>query len=295
MDKTCMVPLFLFLKNLSQERMKSQMKQEKILWSSISILIGAVIVILALVRGSWQSGLLIIVFTLWGLWIITVLLLPYMHQAKCRQRQKQQIKRRQQERISPTVPLQTPLISREPIESLLLHHVNHRISSYLQSAYPDVTWEWCEKKPEQLVIHGGVGRIRVFGAADFDHADITLDENANIHCDMIKIVPLHTENEKENIGGNIPPNKQPVDPQIWYEIQGRNVLETLITDLNSRGHSSLTLHENGDICVVENTDEIPKEHLSSFPEKVYWPRLVQILESSGLAAEVTTQGIHVSW
>ena len=99
---------------------------------------------------------------------------------------------------------------------------------------------------------------------------------------------------KEEHRGNIP-HKQPVDPQIWYEIQGRHVLETLITDLNSRGHSSLTLHENGDICVVENTDEIPKEHLSSFPEKVYWPRLVQVLESNGLAAEVTTQGIRVSW
>ncbi len=271
------------------------MKQEKILWSSISILIGAVIAILALVRGAWQSGLLITVFTLWGLWIIAVLLLPYIHEAKCRQRRKQQIKKRQQEGIIPVTPLQAPLITGEPIESLLLHHVNHRISSYLQSAYPDAKWEWCEKKPEQLALHGGVGRIRVFGVADFDHADITLDQNANIHCDMIKIVPLPGENEKENIGGNIPPNKQPVDPQIWYEVQGRNVLESLITDLNSRGHSSLTLHENGDICVVENADEIPKKHLSNFPEKVYWSRLVQVLESNGLAAEVTTQGIHVSW
>ena len=72
-------------------------------------------------------------------------------------------------------------------------------------------------------------------------------------------------------------------------------LESLITDLNSRGHSSLTLHENGDIYVVENADEIPKKHLSDFPEKVYWSRLVQVLESKGLATEVTTQGIHVSW
>ena len=118
------------------------MKQEKFLWSSISILIGAVIAILALVRGAWQSGLLITVFTLWGLWIIAVLLLPYMHEAKCRQRRKQQLKNRQQEGIIPVTPLQAPLITGEPIESLLLHHVNHRISSYLQSAYPDVKWEW---------------------------------------------------------------------------------------------------------------------------------------------------------
>lgn len=37
------------------------------------------------------------------------------------------------------------------------------------------------------------------------------------------------------------------------------------------------------------------EHLNNFPQKVYWPRLAEVLESNGLAAEVTAQGIQVSW
>lgn len=269
------------------------MKHDKSLWSSISILIGAVIAILALTRGTWQIVLLITAFSLWGLWVIAILLLPYMHDARRRQQRKQQMKKRQADGISPTFMAQSPLPGNEPVEQLLLHHVNHRISSYLRAAYPDARWEWCEKKPEQLALRGGVGRIRVFGIADFDHADVTLDQNANIHCDMIKIVPLADVNGES--GENTPPNKQPVDPQIWYEVQGRNVLETLVADLHSRGHSSLTLHENGDVCILEDTDEVAKEHLSNFPAKVYWPRLVQVLESNGLAAEVTAQGIQVSW
>lgn len=40
------------------------MKSDKALWGSISILVGAVIAILALIRGTWQSWLLIGVFTL---------------------------------------------------------------------------------------------------------------------------------------------------------------------------------------------------------------------------------------
>lgn len=269
------------------------MKHDKSLWRSISILIGAVIAILALAKGTWQIALLITAFSLWGLWVIAILLLPYMHDARRRQQRKQQMKKRQSEGISPTFVAQAPLSGNEPVEQLLLHHVNHRISSYLRAAYPDARWEWCEKKPEQLALRGGVGRIRVFGVADFDHADVTLDQNANIHCDMIKIVPLADVNGES--GENTPPNKQPVDPQIWYEVQGRNVLETLVADLHSRGHSSLTLHENGDVCIMEDTDEVAKEHLSNFPAKVYWPRLVQVLESNGLAAEVTAQGIQVSW
>ena len=60
-----------------------------LLSGSITILIGAVIAIMALVRGPWQVWLLLGVFTLWGLWVVLILLLPYMQQAQ-RRRQRQQ-------------------------------------------------------------------------------------------------------------------------------------------------------------------------------------------------------------
>ena len=53
-----------------------------LLSGSITILIGAVIAIMALVRGPWQVWLLLGVFTLWGLWVVLILLLPYMQQAR---------------------------------------------------------------------------------------------------------------------------------------------------------------------------------------------------------------------
>ena len=180
-------------------------------------------------------------------------------------------------------------------DDLLVRHTNHRILAYLRSAYPQATFEWCEKQPEQLIRNGGTGRIRVFGIDEFDHADVTLDQNANIKCDMVKIVPLSKVGGETNEDDATPPNRQPVDPRIWYETQGRSVLEALISDLNSRGHSKLTLRENGDICIEQGEDAVSQEHLNNFPQKVYWPRLAEVLESNGLAAEVTAQGIQVSW
>ncbi len=43
-----------------------------LLSGSITILIGAVIAIMALVRGPWQVWLLLGVFTLWGLWVVLI-------------------------------------------------------------------------------------------------------------------------------------------------------------------------------------------------------------------------------
>ena len=99
-------------------------------------------------------------------------------------------------------------------ESLLLRHVNHRISAYLRSAYPGITWEWEEKRPEKLALSGGTGRIRVFGVSDFDHADITLDRQANITCSMLKIVPLADNGNSAPPEGQTSADRQPIDPQV---------------------------------------------------------------------------------
>lgn len=267
------------------------MKHRNAHLGSISILIGAVTAILALVRGPWQARLLLGTFVLWGTWLLAFWLLPHMRNAVRRPKTR----KRPYKTSGPSLPLQPLAADSAPTETLLLCHVNHRISAYLKSAYPGITWEWMEKRPEKLALSGGTGRIRVFGVPDFDHADITLDQQANIACSMVRIVPLAEAGSGTAPEGQAPPGRQPVDPQVWYEIQGRAVLETLVADLNSRGHNCLTLHENGDACVEEGQTETPKERLAGFPEKVYWPRLVQVLEGNGLAAEITPGGIRVSW
>lgn len=261
------------------------MRSYKSLGSGTSLLIGCVVFICALVRGSLQIPLLISAFTLWGLWISICFLLPFMRQAARQKKRRQQFKK---------LRIQNTANHKEPVEQLLLYHVNHRISAYLQSVYPDVKWEWIEKNPGQMIIKGGVGRIRVYNIADFDHADVTISKDGSIACDMVKIVPLSRMNETGSEEKR-PPNQQPADPQIWYEVQGRKVLEALISDLNSRGHNHLMFHENGDICIEQGQDDVPQEHFPNFPAKVYWTRLVQVFERNGLTAEITPKGIQVSW
>ncbi len=259
---------------------------------SISILIGVVIAILALVRGPWQTGLLLTVFSFWGLWVILALLAPYMNQVK-RQREKQlrklQINSMQREMARQEQKLHKPPAGPEAGQ-LILRHVNHRISAYLHVLYPKATWEWCEKAPAELVLAGGVGRIRLYGVPEYDHGDVHIDTHANIRCDLVKIVPLSHGTEEE-----APEKREPVDPQIWFELQGRKVLEEAAADLDSRGHNSLKLRENGDITVRQEEKENVISNLPGFPEKVYWERLVQVLEGNGLSARTEADGILISW
>ena len=174
----------------------------------------------------------------------------------------------------------------------LLCHVNYRITAMLRAAYPNARWEWLADKPSRFAVEGGTARIRVYGIPDFDYADVKLDQKANLDCSLVKLSPLVT-----GASDTQPPNRQPVNPRVWFETRGRAVLEALVTDLNSRGHSSLTVQENGEVFVQakENEAEPAKEIFLDFPEKVYWPQLVKVLEEEGYAADARDANILVSW
>jgi hypothetical protein len=265
------------------------MKKTNPLWGSISILIGVVIAILALVRNNWEVPLLLGVFALWGAWLIITQLLPAWRMNRAYRRKERQLRKQQTREVS--FP---PDGFGEDTATVLLHHVNHRISAYLKSVYPKVRWEWTMSDPASFVAQGGTGRIRVYGVPDFDYVDVTLDQKANLSCALVKVVPV----EADGADGAAPsPNQQILNPQVWYELRGQKTLEALITDLNSRGHSSLTLKEDGAVCIQQEDGgtDIVQDSLLDFPEKVYWPQLVKVLEQEGLAATAQDDGILVSW
>ena len=97
-----------------------------LLSGSITILIGAVIAIMALVRRPWQIWLLLGVFTIWGLWVVLILLLPYMQQAQ-RRRQRQQRTRQLHAEGIQTRSFEIPDLGGTNSDDLLVRHTNHRI------------------------------------------------------------------------------------------------------------------------------------------------------------------------
>ena len=270
------------------------MNHKKSLWSGVSLLIVAVLVIMAFVRGNVQVWLLAAAFAVWAIWAVLAFVLPHLHEKRLEKRRAERRKKRE-EAVTRASALHVPDIP-DASGLVLQRHVNYRISNYLKSAYPDVTWEWCEEEPEKIIAQGGVGRIRLFGVPDFNYADVLFDQQANINCSMLKIVPLsELHPAAPTAPDEVPQPHQPVDPQVWYEVQGRKILEELVTDLNSRGHSSLTIKDNGDICIRQGDDEKPQTAFENLPEKVYWPRLIKVFEREGLAANVMDDSIVLSW
>ena len=247
------------------------MKKESPLWSSISLLIGIVIAILALVRGRMHLPLLLAVFALWLLWWLLTQALPLWRNNHAYRAKEARLREKT-----------AAANGGGQLADALLCHVNYRITAMLHAAYPNARWEWLADKPSRFAVEGGTARIRVSGIPDFDYADVKLAQKANLDCSLVKLAPLVA-----GASDTQPPNRQPVNPRVWFETRGRAVLEALVTDLNSRGHSSLTVQENGEVFVQakENEAEPAKETFLDCPEKVYWPQLVKVWEEEGYAAD----------
>lgn len=284
---------FFIFRPKKQRKVESQVKQNNPMWASTSILVAAVLAITAFVRDSWQVPLLVGVFAIWGLWVFMALGLPALRIRRNRWGWKQQEMKAEKARKSAEAERSAAENDPEAAQALL-RHVNRRISDQLKSLYPEARWEWRTKKPTLLAIHGGIGRIRVYGVPEYEYADVELEQNGTLSCSLVKrLVPASSEQEAQPQA----PNQQDADPQEWYERQGRETLETLIADLDSRGHHCLFLKEDGSICVrpMEGDEETIQDTLKDFPEKRLWDKLVKVLENAGLAAATREDCITVAW
>ena len=174
--------------------------------------------------------------------------------------------------------------------------MNQRITAALRTAGSNITWEWATKDPLAIVKEGGRCLIRVHGLDGFESAEVALDKQAHLRCELINTVPLRPNptadaTEKPRIPAKTPPLP---DPRIWYETEGRATLEGIVADLSSRGHHSMTVQEDGHIKLSDgSTSALPELH--GFPPVGCWEKLKQVFAGDGLAAEEISGKLVLSW
>ena len=255
--------------------------------SSVSLLIVAVLAITSFARGILQIILFGVAFLSWGIYSFIVFMMPII------QRQKY---RRELKTISENAKDSVVVAQDNPkLKYLLLCHVNHRITGYIKSTYPNATWAWRTNNPADIMANGGTGRIELFGVKEFNYADISFDNDAKIECSLLKVVSLKHAAQKECKDAESDIAKSEIDPQIWFNKSGHEILKKIIADLSSRGHNSLTIQDDGSCIITQGDKTLKVSHLEAFPERVYHPKLIKVLESAGIAAKTVDAGLAVTW
>lgn len=195
-------------------------------------------------------------------------------------------------------PVLEPTLSgfSDPDQKRMLQHISLRITEKIKSAYPEATWQWESSPCLSEILSGNSFRITTDSMDCYTHADIHFDQFARIRITPLIIGEFATP---ENIAPapDTEEAKEPpiVDVQSWYELLGRQVLETVITDLNAGGHRRLSIKENGDIIITRNKKEALKGTLEHFPPKNYWNEFLHLLEEDELQGKAEKDHIVISW
>lgn len=175
------------------------------------------------------------------------------------------------------------------LEALLLCQISHRITGKLQSAYPKATWNWERQPIVSEFLDGTILRIQTKNTNEFNHAELCMDQYGNLRLQMLVIEPLKKSDETQK------PAEQSVDPQAWYDLIGRSILEKVIQDVHSRGYQKLFINKQGELYITEGDKKEVKETFEHFPPKVHWAALTDILKSDELAAVETDNGLELTW
>ena len=132
--------------------------------------------------------------------------------------------------------------------------------------------------------------IPVQQAGEYCHISIALSEMGEIHMNLFSLVNFEsiqgTKNLMENEEQNI---------EQWFTQKGQQLLTELITNMNSRGYSKLSINENGDVTVKENGRNVRKDHFHEIPPKESWARLRELMMDEDVQVKVSGRQLTFAW
>lgn len=281
------------------------MKTKKL--ATLSSLAGGVLVILALFRGTLGQLLLVAYLCVWAI----LRLIGWMRGPAGQPRAKPTI---WEDLFGSEEPVEDSTELREAY-ALLLQHVEARITDLLHSVYPKAEWQWCEEDPEAIIKEGGTAWIRTRYTGDFREAYLSFEEPGDLHLEFIQTAPLRdlvpdsgTQAEPcapPAVVGFAPPavktepaaeHPKEEDVQLWYSLIGQKALTEIITELNIRQCSQITINPNGEVTFTTPDGQPQKgKTLERMPGPAHWEELKQLLEQQDLKVSIRDDQMSLAW
>ncbi len=266
--------------------------KRKNIFGNVKWLIVSMLISMAFFKGDVGEYILMAVV---GIWILITLFQVFYPKIREVIRNKQA----NASTIEPIVSTPTEVVLQEVVpetsEQILMRHVNFRITDKLKTAFPQATWEWVDTIPMNLVMDGGIGRIKTQHTGEFNYADVLFGEYAGIRFRMLKMVDFNTDSMECATEVKEQSDAEGYDVSSWYNIAAQQTLINIITELNTKGHSSLVVNEDGSVHTEGSELETALAILENMPQKSYWEELAKVIAGEGLNVAIKENSIKLEW
>lgn len=184
------------------------------------------------------------------------------------------------------------IIDLEPdYKNLFSQQLQLRVQEKLCTKFPGAVVELCEKEVERLATLGRAVYVPVRKADGFCHIGISLKGNGELQMNLFSLVDLDTVHTANSFVQEVPEQ----DVGQWFTQKGQQLLMELITNMNSRGYTELSISENGDVTVKENGRSVLKDHFQEIPAKKNWAQLKELMASEDVQVKVSGRKLTLAW
>ena len=253
--------------------MNTSEKMKKMVLSMAGILAALLIVCVIIIPRGYQTPMMLAVTVLW---VVTL----YLRIDKMREEQPK--KRAMQ------------VIDLEPdYKTLFTQQLQCRVQEKLRSKFPGAIIELCENEIERIAKSGNAVYVPIKKADDYCHMSISMRGNGDIQLNLFSLVNLEQVHQEALKALEKADNHKEIDQ--WYSQKGQQLLTELITSMNSRGHTKLSINEKGDVMVQENGRNVMKDCFKDIPSREHWNRLKELMEEDEVKVQVSGKRLTIAW
>ena len=136
-------------------------------------------------------------------------------------------------------------------------------------------------------------------ADPFNFGEVAIDQSGKLTITMLQACLLKTVTAaSKDDDSDLEEHEllDRVDVKEWYEGEGERVITAMIDNLNTQGHRTLLIRENGEVYVELDAGNNQKvECIQNFPPRMVWEEICQTLKEDESTASIKPDGLALAW
>lgn len=184
------------------------------------------------------------------------------------------------------------VINVEPdYKKMFAKQVYHRIQERMRCKFPGAMFQICDADLQKIAYTGKTVYVEVKRVENYTHMSVALSNDGELIMNLFSLVNL--DNVQKSMIESIEEEDKEVEQ--WFTQKGQQLLTELLTNMNSRGYSKISINEDGDVMVREAGRNCVKDYFKDIPPKKDWPKLKELMANDGVDVQVSTRYLKFAW
>ena len=178
-------------------------------------------------------------------------------------------------------------------KKLFVQQTYYRIQEKMRTKFPNVSVKISESELYKIACEGKTIYAAIDQAEHYTHLSVALAKNGDLIMNLFSLVNLDMIHQTTDQIQQV--IEEDTQVEQWFERKGQQLLTELLTNMNARGYSKISINEEGDVMVREDGRNCVKDYFKEIPPKKDWQKLKELMSKDGVNVQVSARYLKFAW